>query len=129
MLCTKHINDQATVLWIQIRNDQHHFGNLDPHTHQIKIRICIKIKKLDPEPDPHNFSDVEPKCKKYEPILALFQGFEPFFEARIWIWIRIRIRVKSRIRIRILIRINVMRIQNADHGCNHVIFAGVNVFH
>jgi hypothetical protein len=42
----------------------------------------------------------------YESILAFFQRFEPFFEARIWI--RIRIRVKSRIRI----RINVMRIHN-----------------
>ncbi len=43
---------------------------------------------------------------EYEPILALFQGFESFFEARIWI--RIRIRVISLIRI----RINVMRIHN-----------------
>jgi hypothetical protein len=44
---------------------------------------------------------------EYEPILALFQGFEPFFAPRICI--RIRIRVKSRIRIR---NINVMRIHN-----------------
>ncbi len=58
--------------------------------------------------------------------IRTFQGFEPFFEARIWI--RIRISVKSRIRIRIRkkiriririrvvslirIRINVMRIHN-----------------
>jgi hypothetical protein len=81
--------------------DAHHFGNLDPHPHQMKIRIRIKIYKLypEPDPDPHQFADVKPKCMKYEPILALFQRFEPFFEARIWI--RIRIRVKSRIRISI----------------------------
>ncbi len=30
-------------------------------------------------PDPHQFADVKPKCMEYEPILALFQGFEPFF--------------------------------------------------
>jgi hypothetical protein len=29
------------VLWIRIRKDPQHFGNLDPH--QIKIRIRIKI--------------------------------------------------------------------------------------
>jgi hypothetical protein len=63
--------------------DPHHFGNLDPHPdpHQIKIRIRIKVISwiqnrirvhinLRPEPDP------EPKCMEYEPILALFQGFE-----------------------------------------------------
>jgi hypothetical protein len=82
---------------------EHHFGNLDPHPdklkHQIKIRIRIKIYNLDqePVPDPHQFADVKPKCMEYEPILALFQRFEPFIEARIWI----RIRVRSRIWIRI----------------------------
>jgi hypothetical protein len=61
--------------------DPHHFGNLDPHLHQIKIRIRIKIYKLDPEPDPdpHQFLYVKPNCMKYEPTMALFQGFEPFF--------------------------------------------------
>jgi hypothetical protein len=63
------------------------------------IRILIKIYKLDPEPDPHQCADVKPKWMEYEPILALFQGFELFLEARIWI--RIRISVKSRIWIRI----------------------------
>jgi hypothetical protein len=67
--------------------DPHNFGNLnshpDPHSHEIKIRIRIKIFKLDPErdPDPHQFADVKPKCTEYEPILALFQGFEPLFKA------------------------------------------------
>jgi hypothetical protein len=71
-------------VWIQIpiRKDPHHFGNLDPnlnpHLHQIKIRICIKIYKLDPDTDPHQFADVKPKCMEYEPVLALFQGFELF---------------------------------------------------
>jgi hypothetical protein len=71
--------------------DPEHFGNLDPHPdhpHQRKIGIWIRIKihKLDPEPDTdlHQFADVKPKCMEYEPILALFQGFEPFFETRIW---------------------------------------------
>jgi hypothetical protein len=98
------------VLWFRIRilKDPHHFCNLDldphpnphpDHPHQRKIRIWIHIiiHKLDPEPDSdlHQFADVKPKCMEYEPILALFQEFEPFFEARIWIRIRIRITVKS----------------------------------
>jgi hypothetical protein len=33
--------------------------------------------KLDP--DPHKCANVNPKCMEYEPILALFIGFEPFF--------------------------------------------------
>jgi hypothetical protein len=43
------------VLWIRIRMDPHHFGNLDrdldphqgskPDPHQIKIRIRIRIKE------------------------------------------------------------------------------------
>ncbi len=68
-------------IWIRIRKDQH-FYNLDlhPDQHPIKIQIRIKIYKLDPEldPGPHQFADVKPKCIQYEPILALFQGFEPF---------------------------------------------------
>ncbi len=94
--------------------DPHHFGNLDPHPHQIKIRIRIRIKiyKLDPEPDPdpHQFADVKPKCMEYEPILALFQWFEPFFEARIWIWISIW--VKS------LITSQQIKNQNRHQGDN-----------
>jgi hypothetical protein len=38
---------------------------------------------------------------EYVPILALFQGFEPFFEARIWI----RIHIKEKIIIRISIKV------------------------
>jgi hypothetical protein len=88
------------MLWIRIRKDPHHFGNLDPdpHPHQIKIRIRIKIFKLDP--DPHQFADVKPKCMDYEHILSHFQGFEPFSEARIWIRIRLKIRIRNRIRIK-----------------------------
>ncbi len=97
---------------VRIRKDPHHFGNLDPHpdphSHQIKIRIRIKMYKMDPERDPHQFADVMLKCMEYEPILALFQEFEPFLEAGIWIRIWIRIRVKSLIRI----SINVMWIYN-----------------
>ncbi len=100
------------MLWIRILKDPHHFGNLDPHPnphlhpdhpHQRKFRIWIHIKihELDPEPDPdlYQFADDKPKGMEYEPILALFQGFEPFSEARIWIRIQIRIMVKSQIRI------------------------------
>ncbi len=88
------------MLCIRIRKDPHHFDNLNPL--QIKIRIRIKLYKLgpNPEPDPHQFVDVKPKCME----LALFHGFGPFFEVRIWI----RISVKSRIRI----RIKVVRILN-----------------
>jgi hypothetical protein len=52
---------------------------LDPHTHQIKIRIRIENFKLDPEPDPQQFVDVKQKCLEYEPILELLKGFELFF--------------------------------------------------
>jgi hypothetical protein len=63
------------------QGDPHNFGNLDPdsQSHQFKIRIRIKIYKLDPEPESHQFADVKPKCMEYEPFLALFQRFEPFF--------------------------------------------------
>jgi hypothetical protein len=63
----------------------HHLGNLDPHPDPhpplIKIRIRIKMYKLDPElgPHPHQFADAKPKCMEYAPILALFQGVEPLF--------------------------------------------------
>jgi hypothetical protein len=61
------------VLWIRIRMDLHHFGNLDPHPDS-------HPHKKNQDSDPHQFADVKPKCMEYEPILALFQGFEPFFE-------------------------------------------------
>jgi hypothetical protein len=46
------IVEVIAVLWIRIRLDSLHFGNLDPdpqphpdpHPHQIKIRIRIKLK-------------------------------------------------------------------------------------
>jgi hypothetical protein len=64
------------MLWIRIRKDPHHFGNLkmrpDEHPQQIKIRIRIKIYKLDPDLDPHQFADFKPKRIEYEPYLALF---------------------------------------------------------
>jgi hypothetical protein len=69
------------VLWIRIRKDPHHIGNLDPdpHPHQKKPDPDPHLKKkLDPKPDPYpyQFADVKPKCIEYEPILALFQNFE-----------------------------------------------------
>jgi hypothetical protein len=68
--------------------DPHHYGNLDPHPdpHQIKLPIPdphtdpYQNDKLDPEADPYQFADDKPKgTMEYEPILALFQGFEPLF--------------------------------------------------
>ncbi len=45
-----HIPPYGTVLWIRIRMDPHHFGNLDPHPdsdpHKIKFRIRIRIKVI-----------------------------------------------------------------------------------
>jgi hypothetical protein len=74
--------------------------------------------------DPHQFADNKPKCMEYEPVLALFQGFEHLFGSLDLdpdphqieksnpdphqIKIRIRIRMISQIRI----RINMMRIHN-----------------
>jgi hypothetical protein len=64
-----------TMLWIRIRIDPHHSGNLDPHPdpHKIKIRIRIKTVKLDP--DLHHLADVKLKCIF---ILAFLEGFEAF---------------------------------------------------
>jgi hypothetical protein len=49
--------------------DPHQNHKLDPDTdpHQ--------SDKLDP-PDPHQFAYDKQKCMEYEPISALFQGFE-----------------------------------------------------
>ncbi len=71
----------------------------------VKLRYISQISGVDP--DPQQFEDDKPKCMKYEPILTLFQGFEPLLEARIWIRSRISIKMKSRIRIRIRIRIHI----------------------
>jgi hypothetical protein len=56
----------------------------DPHPDlhemkgRIRIRIWIRIKMM-LDPDPHQFADDKTKCMEYEPILALFQGFESLF--------------------------------------------------
>ncbi len=64
--CSLRVRDPEPVLWIRIRKDPPHYGNLDPHPHKIKIRIRIKIYKLDPDPaDLHQFADVNPKCMEY----------------------------------------------------------------
>jgi hypothetical protein len=44
---------------------------------QNELTLVVWISVSDP--DPHQFVDDKPKCMKYEPILALFQGFEPLF--------------------------------------------------
>jgi hypothetical protein len=62
--------------------DAHHFSNLDPHPdpHQIKNLDPHpdphQSDKPEPDPDSHQFAGDKPKCMEYEPILALFQGFE-----------------------------------------------------
>jgi hypothetical protein len=57
-----HEIGRNSVLWIRIRMDPHHFGNLnpDPHPHQ--------SHKLDPDPNPDQFADANPKYKEYEHI-------------------------------------------------------------
>jgi hypothetical protein len=52
----------------------HHLGNLAPVPHRVQLPDPHQSDKLDP--DPHQFADDKPK---YEPILALFQGFELLF--------------------------------------------------
>jgi hypothetical protein len=81
----------CTVLWIRtriripIRMDPYHFGNLnpDPHPHQIKTGPRSASKVISwiryGDPNPHQFTDDKPKRMDYEPIWALFQGFEPLF--------------------------------------------------
>jgi hypothetical protein len=94
----------------------------DPHTHP------HESDKLDP--DPHQFEDDKAKYMEYEPILALCQGFDPYFEARIRIrikvkggmlirinvtsWIRIQSQIRIRIKVtsRIRIRFKVFQIRN-----------------
>ncbi len=57
----------------------------DPHLFNLTCRIVTSVvaphpdPNLDPDTDPHQFADVKPKCMEYEPILSLFQEFEPFF--------------------------------------------------
>jgi hypothetical protein len=51
---------------IRIRMDPRKIERKDPHPHQ--------SDRLDP--DPHLFADDKPKSMEYEPIEALFQGFE-----------------------------------------------------
>jgi hypothetical protein len=56
------------VLWIWVRMDPHHLGNLDPHPHQIEIRIRVNFQMIS-----------QNVGMEYEPILVLFKGmkFEP----------------------------------------------------
>jgi hypothetical protein len=89
------------VLWIRIRKDPYHFGNLGLHpapnqnnyTQTLPERPQRshwkyhhknknKIYKLDPErdPDSHQFADVTPKCMEYE---HFFKDLSLLFEARI----------------------------------------------
>jgi hypothetical protein len=49
---------------IRIRKDQHHIGNLDPHSTSNKNPGPHQIYKQDPELDPnphHQFADVKAK--------------------------------------------------------------------
>ncbi len=111
------------VLWIripiriQIRVELHHFGNLDLHPHQIKIRpwiriwirlwICIWIRikvrcwirnririRINLQKTSQNVWNMS----LFE---HLFKGLILYLEASIWIWIRIHFWVKSQIRVRI----------------------------
>ncbi len=69
--------DKRPVLWIRIilgpgsgsASNKNQDPDSRPDSHQ--------SNKMDP--DPHKFSDDKPKCVEYEPIWALFQGFEPLF--------------------------------------------------
>jgi hypothetical protein len=77
------------VLWIRIRMDPHHFGNLDPHPdpnpHQIKIRIRIRTQsdKLDPEPDAHQFADDKQNVWNMSLFLHFFKGLSLYLEATV----------------------------------------------
>jgi hypothetical protein len=64
--------------------DPHQIEKQDPHQSD-KLEVDpyqdSNKKKLDPDPDlgPHQFADDKPKSMEYEPIWALFQGFEHLF--------------------------------------------------
>ncbi len=61
---------------------------MDPNPHGslvtwIRIRIHIRIKKKSGAALNKNlFADDKPICIEYEPILAIFQGFEPLFDRK-----------------------------------------------
>ncbi len=85
----------TAVLWIRIRIDPHHFGNLnlhpDQHPHQIKIRIRINLiswvrNRIRIR---INLQITSQNVWNMSLFLALFQGFGLYLEARIWIRIRI----------------------------------------
>jgi hypothetical protein len=44
------------------------------------IFSLLFVRVVDPDPDPHHFADVKPKCMEYEPILALFSRVWFFFK-------------------------------------------------
>ncbi len=52
----------CAVLLILILINPHHFGNLDPHPYQLKIRIWIRIKAVDPQ---HDFTECQLLKKIY----------------------------------------------------------------
>jgi hypothetical protein len=106
----------SSGLWIQIRMDPHHFGNMDPHQdphpHQINIRIRIRIRISDklgpePEPDPHHFQMTSQNVWNMSLFVNFFKGLSLYLEAKIWI--RIRIRVINRNRIRIWITLDFIK--------------------
>jgi hypothetical protein len=64
--------------------DPHHFCNLDPHPYLHKKNLDPHLDshqsdKLHSEPVLHQFADVKQNCMEFEPIFALFQGFETLF--------------------------------------------------
>jgi hypothetical protein len=70
---------------------------------------------------------------EYEHILTLFQGFEPFSEASIWIRILIRVKSQIRIRNRVVSRIrictggNVCQKFRGVHQCSTLLGALVSI--
>ncbi len=79
-------DEKLAVLWIRIRKDPHHFGNLDPD--QLKIRI--RIKELSWIRTGSGSSSICRWLAKLYGIKHFFKVMSLNLEDRIWIRIRIK---------------------------------------
>ncbi len=131
----------VAVLWIRIRMDPYHFGNLDPRRHHIKIRIRIRIRIRVKVVIwiMNQWTRSASICRWQAKMYGIWAYFSTFSSNpsewsgsasdphQIKIWIRIRVRV-MRIQIRIRIRVKVMRIHNTamqHHGIRLITEANI----
>jgi hypothetical protein len=79
--------------------DPHHFGNFDPYSHQIKIRIRIKVVSWIRNRIRINLQMTSQNVWNMSRFEHFFKWVSLYLEAMIWIRIRIRVKILIRIRI------------------------------